>query len=139
MANGQGVSVFTLPKLKRLMEDENLRQLVCCRLNFGLDRKHSSEEEFLDDIVSLFHYDIFLIFSFGNFFLVSDDQPTSLQRRIESTASVYSRIGAFVHDRRCHWTGVIVTSFGNRSYSLLGEGSRGPYTELWSSVTGKKF
>uniref|UniRef100_A0A915PNB8 MAP kinase-activating death domain protein n=1 Tax=Setaria digitata TaxID=48799 RepID=A0A915PNB8_9BILA len=46
---GQGVGVFTYPKLKRLMEDESLRQLVCSKLNLGLDVQHF-EDEFMQDM-----------------------------------------------------------------------------------------
>ncbi len=48
---GEGVGVFTYQKLKRLMEDENLRDLACARLNLGLDKKHNTEDEQLEDIV----------------------------------------------------------------------------------------
>ncbi|VDK47699.1 unnamed protein product [Anisakis simplex] len=47
--SGQGVGVFTYPKLKRLMEDESLRQLVCSKLNLGLETKHS-EDDFVQDM-----------------------------------------------------------------------------------------
>ncbi|CAG9540111.1 unnamed protein product [Cercopithifilaria johnstoni] len=46
---GQGVGVFTYPKLKRLMEDESLRQLVCSKLNLGLDVQHF-EDDFIQDV-----------------------------------------------------------------------------------------
>ncbi|VDK82304.1 unnamed protein product, partial [Onchocerca ochengi] len=46
---GQGVGVFTYPKLKRLMEDESLRQLVCSKLNLGLDVQHF-EDDFMQDM-----------------------------------------------------------------------------------------
>ncbi|VDD91121.1 unnamed protein product [Enterobius vermicularis] len=42
--NGQGIGVFTYPKVRRLMEDENLRELACSKLNLGLDAKHSEED-----------------------------------------------------------------------------------------------
>ncbi|KAK6012162.1 hypothetical protein OSTOST_22693, partial [Ostertagia ostertagi] len=42
--SGQGVGVFTYPKLKRLMEDESLRELVCSKLNLGLDKRLSDED-----------------------------------------------------------------------------------------------
>ncbi|VDM46070.1 unnamed protein product, partial [Toxocara canis] len=47
--SGQGVGVFTYPKLKRLMEDESLRQLVSSKLNLGLEIKHS-EDDFVQDM-----------------------------------------------------------------------------------------
>uniref|UniRef100_A0A914WGL6 MAP kinase-activating death domain protein n=1 Tax=Plectus sambesii TaxID=2011161 RepID=A0A914WGL6_9BILA len=47
---GQGVGVFTYPKLKRLMEDESLRELACSKLNLGIDHKHSSEDEDIEDV-----------------------------------------------------------------------------------------
>lgn len=47
---GQGIGVFTYAKLRRLMEDESLRQLVCSKLNLGLDIKHS-EEDFVQEMV----------------------------------------------------------------------------------------
>lgn len=52
---GQGVGVFTYPKLKRLMEDESLREQACSKLNLGLDHKHSSEDEDIEDVVRLCH------------------------------------------------------------------------------------
>uniref|UniRef100_A0A158R4P6 MAP kinase-activating death domain protein n=1 Tax=Syphacia muris TaxID=451379 RepID=A0A158R4P6_9BILA len=42
--NGQGVGMFTYPKVRRLMEDENLRELVCSKLNLGLDVKLSEDD-----------------------------------------------------------------------------------------------
>jgi len=45
---GQGVGVFTYPKIKRRLEDESLRELVCSKLNLGLDI-HYTEEDFLVD------------------------------------------------------------------------------------------
>lgn len=135
VAAGQGVSVFTLPKLKRLMEDENLRALVCSRLNFGLDRKHSSEEEFLDDVVSFqsrlaFHADDTSGF-------VLDDQSCGLQRRLESSPSPDSRIGTLLYYGGRYRFGIVPTSFRNRSYALLGQGDRSSHTELWNTVFGK--
>lgn len=57
---GDGVGLFTMPKFKRLVEDESLRALACARINTGLDRKHASEDEFLDEIV-LFNKSFLLI------------------------------------------------------------------------------
>ena len=48
---GQGIGVFTYPKVKRLLEDESLRELVCSKLNLGLDL-HYAEDDFLVDRVS---------------------------------------------------------------------------------------
>ncbi|VDK54283.1 unnamed protein product, partial [Cylicostephanus goldi] len=42
--SGQGVGVFTYPKLKRLMEDESLRELVCSKLNLGLEHRLTDED-----------------------------------------------------------------------------------------------
>ncbi|KAK6759878.1 hypothetical protein RB195_021445 [Necator americanus] len=42
--SGQGVGVFTYPKLKRLMEDESLRDLVCSKLNLGLEHRLTDED-----------------------------------------------------------------------------------------------
>lgn len=47
---GQGVGVFTYPRLKRLMEDESLRELVCSKLNLGLDVQHF-EDDFMQEMV----------------------------------------------------------------------------------------
>ncbi|CAI4223935.1 unnamed protein product [Auanema sp. JU1783] len=46
---GQGVGVFTYNKLKKLMEDESLRELACSKLNLGLDQK-LQEDEFVKEI-----------------------------------------------------------------------------------------
>uniref|UniRef100_A0A0N5CCS5 MAP kinase-activating death domain protein n=1 Tax=Strongyloides papillosus TaxID=174720 RepID=A0A0N5CCS5_STREA len=42
--NGNSIGVFTFPKVKRLMEDESLRELVCQKLNLGLSIKYTEEE-----------------------------------------------------------------------------------------------
>ncbi|VDO77367.1 unnamed protein product [Heligmosomoides polygyrus] len=47
--SGQGVGVFTYPKLKRLMEDESLRELVCSKLNLGLEQR-LSDEDFVKEV-----------------------------------------------------------------------------------------
>lgn len=47
------MGVFTMPKLKRLMEDESLRAVACSRLNCRSDRKHLSEDEFVEEVVSV--------------------------------------------------------------------------------------
>ncbi|CAL2052823.1 unnamed protein product [Caenorhabditis brenneri] len=46
---GQSVGMFSAPKLKRLMEDESLRELVCSKLNLGLEVK-LSEEEYVKEV-----------------------------------------------------------------------------------------
>uniref|UniRef100_A0A7E4W4U7 MAP kinase-activating death domain protein n=1 Tax=Panagrellus redivivus TaxID=6233 RepID=A0A7E4W4U7_PANRE len=45
---GQSIGVFTYPKVKRLLEDESLREFVCNKLNLGLDL-HYAEDDFLVD------------------------------------------------------------------------------------------
>ncbi|WKY14190.1 hypothetical protein Q1695_000048 [Nippostrongylus brasiliensis] len=46
---GQGVGVFTYPKLKRLMEDESLRELVCSKLNLGLEQR-LTDDDFVKEV-----------------------------------------------------------------------------------------
>ncbi|EFO96870.1 CRE-AEX-3 protein [Caenorhabditis remanei] len=46
---GQSVGMFSAPKLRRLMEDESLRELVCSKLNLGLEVK-LSEDEFVKEV-----------------------------------------------------------------------------------------
>ncbi|CCD62711.1 MAP kinase-activating death domain protein [Caenorhabditis elegans] len=46
---GQSVGMFSAPKLKRLMEDESLRELVCSKLNLGLEVK-LSEDEYVKEV-----------------------------------------------------------------------------------------
>ncbi|CAB3400657.1 unnamed protein product [Caenorhabditis bovis] len=46
---GQSVGMFSAPKLRRLMEDESLRELVCSKLNLGLEFK-LSEDEYVKEI-----------------------------------------------------------------------------------------
>lgn len=43
--------MFAAPKLRRLMEDESLRELVCSKLNLGLETK-LSEDEFVKEVVN---------------------------------------------------------------------------------------
>ncbi len=55
--NGQGVGVFMYGKMKRLMEDESLRELVCSKLNLGLDLEQFNDEDAaIPDIVCLTHF-----------------------------------------------------------------------------------
>lgn len=42
--HGQGVGMFAMPKIKRLLEDESLRELACQKLNLGLDVRYSEED-----------------------------------------------------------------------------------------------
>ncbi|GMR61954.1 hypothetical protein PMAYCL1PPCAC_32149, partial [Pristionchus mayeri] len=46
---GQGVGVFVYPKLKRLCEEESMRELICSKLNLGLEHK-MSEEDFVKEV-----------------------------------------------------------------------------------------
>uniref|UniRef100_A0A8R1DES0 MAP kinase-activating death domain protein n=1 Tax=Caenorhabditis japonica TaxID=281687 RepID=A0A8R1DES0_CAEJA len=46
---GQSVGMFAAPKLRRLMEDETMRELVCSKLNLGLDLK-LSEDEYVKEV-----------------------------------------------------------------------------------------
>uniref|UniRef100_A0A914E0Z3 MAP kinase-activating death domain protein n=1 Tax=Acrobeloides nanus TaxID=290746 RepID=A0A914E0Z3_9BILA len=46
---GQSIGVFTYPKVKRLLEDESLRELVCSKLNLGLEVQYS-EDDFVQEI-----------------------------------------------------------------------------------------
>uniref|UniRef100_A0A1I7U7I1 MAP kinase-activating death domain protein n=1 Tax=Caenorhabditis tropicalis TaxID=1561998 RepID=A0A1I7U7I1_9PELO len=46
---GQSVGMFSAPKLRRLMEDESLRELVCSKLNLGLEVK-LSEDEYVKEV-----------------------------------------------------------------------------------------
>uniref|UniRef100_A0A915NF16 MAP kinase-activating death domain protein n=1 Tax=Meloidogyne floridensis TaxID=298350 RepID=A0A915NF16_9BILA len=47
--SGQGIGVFSGSKVKRLLEDESLRELVCSKLNMGLEVNYA-EDEFLQDV-----------------------------------------------------------------------------------------
>ncbi|CAD5219985.1 unnamed protein product [Bursaphelenchus xylophilus] len=47
--NGQGVGVFQGAKLKRLLEDESLRELVCQKLNLGVSQRYT-EDDFLQRV-----------------------------------------------------------------------------------------
>ncbi|KAL3072106.1 hypothetical protein niasHS_016281 [Heterodera schachtii] len=46
---GQGIGVFTMPKVKRMLEDESMRELVCSKLNLGLEVRYA-EDEFIQDV-----------------------------------------------------------------------------------------
>lgn len=48
---GEGVGWLKLNRLKKLMEDENYRDLVVTKLNKGLNRKISPNDH-IDDVVS---------------------------------------------------------------------------------------
>ena len=50
---GQGIGIFAGSKMKRLLEDESLRELVCSKLNLGLEVRYA-EDEFIQDIVGIF-------------------------------------------------------------------------------------
>uniref|UniRef100_A0A1I7Z584 MAP kinase-activating death domain protein n=1 Tax=Steinernema glaseri TaxID=37863 RepID=A0A1I7Z584_9BILA len=45
---GNGVGMFAYSRMKRLMEDESLRELVCSKLNLGLDVKRREDENVQD-------------------------------------------------------------------------------------------
>uniref|UniRef100_A0A1I8BUI1 MAP kinase-activating death domain protein n=1 Tax=Meloidogyne hapla TaxID=6305 RepID=A0A1I8BUI1_MELHA len=47
--SGQGIGVFSGSKVKRLLEDESLRELICSKLNMGLEVNYA-EDEFLQDV-----------------------------------------------------------------------------------------
>lgn len=51
MLAGEGVGWLKLNRLKKLMEDENYRDLVVTKLNKGLNRKISPDDH-IDDVVS---------------------------------------------------------------------------------------
>src|SRR4051812_19429102 len=51
VVQGQGVGLLTIPKLKRLMEDESLRDLACSRLNFALDTPAANEDDPLPTVL----------------------------------------------------------------------------------------
>lgn len=51
--SGHGVSWLKSGRFKRLMEDENYRNFVIIRLNTHTDRKLASEEQTIEDVVSL--------------------------------------------------------------------------------------
>lgn len=48
---GEGVGWLKLNRLKKLMEDENYRDLVVTKLNKGLNRKISPDDH-IDDVVN---------------------------------------------------------------------------------------
>jgi len=48
---GEGVGWLKLNRLKKLMEDENYRDLVVTKLNKGLNRKISPNDH-IDDVVN---------------------------------------------------------------------------------------
>lgn len=54
MLAGEGVGWLKLNRLKKLMEDENYRDLVVRKLNKGLNRKISPDDH-IDDVVNIFH------------------------------------------------------------------------------------
>ncbi|TMS37002.1 hypothetical protein L596_004034 [Steinernema carpocapsae] len=45
---GNGVGMFVYSRMKRLMEDESLRELVCSKLNLGLEVKRREDENVPD-------------------------------------------------------------------------------------------
>jgi hypothetical protein len=49
---GEGVGWLKLNRIRKLMEDENYRNLVVSRLNKTLDQKIGPDEH-IDDVVSL--------------------------------------------------------------------------------------
>lgn len=51
---GEGIGWLKLNRLKKLMEDENYRDLVVTKLNKGLNRKISPDDH-IDDVVSFVH------------------------------------------------------------------------------------
>lgn len=50
---GEGVGWLKVNRLKKLMEDENYRDVVVTKLNKGLNRKISPDDH-IDDVVSFY-------------------------------------------------------------------------------------
>ena len=49
--DGLGIGWLRTNRVKKLMEDENYRNFVLSRLNVNLDKKYSSEDSHIDDVV----------------------------------------------------------------------------------------
>ncbi|KAI6187935.1 MAP kinase-activating death domain-containing protein [Aphelenchoides besseyi] len=47
--HGQSIGVFMMPKVKRLLEDESMRELVCQKLNLGVEVRYS-EDDFIQRV-----------------------------------------------------------------------------------------
>lgn len=52
---GEGVGWLKLSRVKKLMEDENYRNLVVSRLNKTLERKIGPDDH-IDDVVSIYSF-----------------------------------------------------------------------------------
>ena len=42
--HGQSLGVFVLPKVKRALEDESMRELICQKLNLGLEHRYTEDD-----------------------------------------------------------------------------------------------
>ena len=57
MIDGEGVGWLKLSRIRKLMEDENYRNLVVSRLNKTLDQKIGPDEH-IDDVVRHYYKEI---------------------------------------------------------------------------------
>ena len=64
--DGEGVGWLKLTRIRKLMEDENYRNLVVSRLNKTLDQKIGPDEH-IDDVVRFVFIPYFVIVELKNF------------------------------------------------------------------------
>lgn len=100
---GEGVGWLKLNRLKKLMEDENYRDLVVTKLNKSLNRKISPDDH-IDDVVNFLEYlkcrriphtqtyieFEFMIFEFFLFFILGD-----IETRVQGNVKVPSSSNAW--------------------------------------------
>ena len=70
---GDGVGWLKLSRLKKLMEDENYRNMILAKLNKSIDKKVAPDDH-IQDVVSIVTVDTCLMFS------ISVPQEICLQR-----------------------------------------------------------
>ena len=55
---GEGVEWLKLSRLKKLMEDENYRNMILVKLNKSMDKK-AAPDDHIQDVVSIARYSFF--------------------------------------------------------------------------------
>ena len=117
---GQGVSVFSVPKLRRMMEEETLRLTAASKLNFALDVKLPSEDDFLPSVeVSKAQYKgILKVLQAA--FQVKKPLTPSTRSQIQPDKRLSPGPGVDVVPAEQLRAGVSAVAAGDRAHALLG-------------------
>ena len=117
---GEGVGWLKLNRIRKLMEDENYRNLVVSRLNKTLDQKIGPDEH-IDDVVRSTRSPLSLKIPHRFLAIFAVRIAPCLERNAEIASGYCCRIRTDVREPRVWRHGFRVSVIGNSSYSLLDE------------------